>query len=380
MKKAAFFASVIGAVLLLQDAAAAPVFTAHSYPLPQREHPVRLLGGADLTSDGLADLVVLTDAGGVFVFARTAGGSFTPSSAVAHDAVFPYTMALADFSGDGRTDMAYSVATGLRVLLQGGGGFEPGVRIDLGTAAAPRLVDALVAGDFNNDGKPDLAAADNNEANNSTPGNSLFFAAGLGSGNFDTARPRLPAPLWPRRLFGFDANGDGRGEILVGSASGAPAITRYDTAGASFVQHAFASIGLDALAEAAPGDIDGDGKIDLALLFDGRNGPYLRFDRGNNSYAFTIQTTPLPPFPVSGLRLGDFDNDSKADLLLAFQGGGTTVALLRGHGDFTFDAPQNINAGFDAAGLARGDYNSDGKLDFAVIDAAGGRLAVFLQQ
>lgn len=380
MKKAIFSASALLAAVLLQGAAAAPVFTSQSYTLPQREHPARLLGGADLTSDGLADLVVLTDTGGVFVFARTANGSFTQSGAVAHDAVFPYTMAVADFSGDGRSDMAYSVATGLRVLLQSGGGFAPGVRIDLGTTAAPRLVDALVAGDFNNDGKPDLAAADNNEANNSTPGNSLFFAAGLGSGNFDATRPRLPAPLWPRRLFGLDANGDSRGEILVGSASGAPAITRYDTSSASFVQHAFASIGLDALAEAAPGDIDGDGKIDLALLFDGRNGPYLRLDRGNNSYAFTIQTTQLPPFPVSGLRLGDFDNDGKADLLLAFQGGGTTAALLRGRGDFTFDAPQNIDAGCDAAGLARGDYNSDGKLDFAVIDAAGGRLVVFLQQ
>ncbi|MCQ4164465.1 FG-GAP repeat domain-containing protein [Tahibacter harae] len=379
MKKAAISIAAVAAVLL-QSAAAAPVFSAQSYPLAPREHPARLLGGADLTSDGLADLVVLTDSGGVFVFARTAGGTFSGGSSVAHDAVFPYTMALADFNGDGRTDLVYAVATGLRVLLQGSGGFEPGVRIDLGTAAVPRLVEALLAGDFNNDGKPDIAAADNDEANSGTPANSVFFAAGLGGGAFDTARPRLPAPLWPRRLLGLDANGDGRGDILIGAASGAPAITRYDTASAVFVQHAFPSIGLESLAEAAPGDIDGDGKLDLALLIDGRNGSYLRLDRGNGSYAFTTQTTRLPPSAVSGLRLGDFDNDGKADLLLALQGGNAAAAILRGRGDFTFDAPQNLGAGFDAAGLARGDYNSDGRLDFALIDAAAGRLVVFLQQ
>lgn len=378
--KEATFSIALCAAALLHSAAAAPVFTAQSYPLAPREHPARLVGGADLSGDGLADLVVLTDSGGVFVFARTAAGVFSSGGSVAHDAVFPYTMAQADFNGDGRADLVYSVATGLRVLLQSGGGFVPGARIDLGSVAAPRFVEALLAGDLNNDGKPDIAAADNNEANSGTPGDSVFFAAGLGGGSFDTARPRLPAPLWPRRLFGLDANGDGRGDILIGAASGAPAITRYDTTNAVFVQQAFPSIGLESLAEAASGDIDGDGKLDLALLIDGRNGAYLRLDRGNGSYAFATQTMQLPPSAVSGLRLGDFDNDGKADLLLALQAGSAAAAILRGHGDFTFDVPQNIGLGFDADGLTRGDYNSDSKLDFALIDAAGGRLVVFLQQ
>jgi hypothetical protein len=86
------------------------------------------------------------------------------------------------------------------------------------------------------------------------------------------------------------------------------------------------------------------------------------------------------PFAASGVRLGDFDGDGKADVLLALQSNGKpSAAILRGRGDFTFEAPQFIEGGFNAGGLARGHYNGDNKLDFALVDTQDKRIVVYLQ-
>lgn len=80
-----------------------------------------------------------------------------------------------------------------------------------------------------------------------------------------SARTTAPAP-WPRKLFGLDANLDGLGDLLAGSAAGFVGLDRYDTASAAFVYVELAASGLDAINDAASGDINGDGKLDFAVI------------------------------------------------------------------------------------------------------------------
>lgn len=360
---------------------AVPQFSAQSYALGNGRYPVRLVGGADLSGDGLSDLVVMTDDGGVCLFTRRADGSFA-AGFVAQDAMFPYAVAIADFNRDGRVDIAYAVSGGVQLLLQNAGGFTAGALVAAPGDSQGMLVEGLVAGDFNGDGKADLALADNDELATGNPGSSLFIAYGRGDGSFDTSRARAASVIWPRKLFGLDANLDGRGDLLVGSAGGPIGLDRYDTAGTAFVHAEITASGLDSIADAVSGDLNGDGKPDLALLMDSRTGPYLRLDQGDGAFNFTPHPQRIAlPCPASGLRHGDFDNDGKPDLLVALQSGGPAVAaLLHGRGDLTVDPPQLIGGGFAAAGLARGDYDNDGKLDFALIDTRGRTLTVYLQQ
>ena len=272
---------LITLTLAAPAALAAPTFTRRDYPLGQRQYPVRLVGGADLTSDGLADLVAMTDTGGVCVLARRSDGSFAVNI-VANDATFPYAVALGDFNADGRGDIVYAITDGLRVLLQTAGGFSPGVFIGTGVGGTRELVESLVVGDFNGDGRADIAAVDNDEVNTGMPAAHAIAAYGIGNGTFDTSRGGIALSEWPRKLFGIDANADGRPELFAGFAIARMGIARYDTAASAFIYSQLATLGSDAIADASPGDINGDAKTDIALLLDGRTMEWTRIRVANN--------------------------------------------------------------------------------------------------
>src|SRR5207253_8088767 len=66
---------------------------------------------------------------------------------------------------------------------------------------------------------------------------------------------------------------------------------------------------------------------------------------------------------------GDFNSDGKPDLAVA-NSGSTTVSVLLGNGDGTFQAKRDFAAGGEPWSVGVGDFNSDGKLDLAVADRA----------
>ena len=117
----------------------------------------------------------------------------------------PDALVAGDFNGDGRTDLAVanSGSNDVSVLLGNGDGtFQPQVTYAVGSGP-----DALVAGDFNGDGRTDLAVANSGS-------NDVSVLLGNGDGTFQTQvtyavgiaarRPRgrrlqrrRPAPTWP---------------------------------------------------------------------------------------------------------------------------------------------------------------------------------------
>ncbi|HZL98877.1 MAG TPA: VCBS repeat-containing protein [Planctomycetota bacterium] len=133
-----------------------------------------------------------------------------------------------------------------------------------------------------------------------------------------------------------------------------------------------------------PGDIDEDGFVDLITGHFAFGGPAtVTFGTGPGTFgsaqpfaALTIDDRPS--------RLVDLDQDGHLDLL-AFIGQSrvSSVSVLRGHGDGSFDPPIGINGAFEGPiDTDVGDFDADGNLDVAIYNGAfgfwaGSVLAVF---
>jgi hypothetical protein len=112
---------------------------------------------ASLRNDGKLD-VVAADSGGIDILLGNGDGTFGASQTYA--ATGPLSsLTLADFNSDGNRDVASAIPNIGGVALfagNGNGTFQPASNISLPSGMIPLTV---VSGDFNGDGKPDLAAA-----------------------------------------------------------------------------------------------------------------------------------------------------------------------------------------------------------------------------
>ena len=121
---------------------------------------------ADFNGDGILDLVTASGTYGtnnfVSVLLGNGDGTFQPN--VNYTAgTAPAFVALGDYNGDGKIDMAVAneVSNTVSILLGNGDGtFRPNIDFAAGTGA-----NGIAVGDFNGDGRLDLAVADFSSAN-----------------------------------------------------------------------------------------------------------------------------------------------------------------------------------------------------------------------
>jgi hypothetical protein len=120
----------------------------------------------------------------------------------------------------------------------------------------------------------------------------------------------------------------------------------------------------------AVGDLNGDGKLDLAVL--NNSGVSVLFGQGDGALqsAGQYSTGPTPASVASG----DFNGDGQPDLVVANtwlvpgpRGG--TVSLLLNQGGGVFQLKTNYGGVLNPVFVAAADLNNDGKLDLAVADA-----------
>ncbi|MBL8211574.1 MAG: VCBS repeat-containing protein [Bryobacterales bacterium] len=299
---------------------------------------------ADFDGDGLTDIV--TSSLMLQLRKGRRDGTFEAPVALARrsGSGFPaWDLAVADFDQDGRLDLV----SGSMVLLNRGNGEFALSRLEAGLEPV-----YLVAGDWNGDRKPDLAASN---------GTQLVTLAGVGDGTFGAARV-VPGPGRLGFLQTSDFNGDGRADLSATmSASGAVSDGVMVLIGAgdgSFLPRF-------PLAAAAPvlyhavGDWNGDSRPDVVMGVRGSNRLAIHF--GTAEGAFREGPT-LPGIQAMTLALADYDGDGRLDIAAA-EAEQNRIVVVSNPGSGIFAPPLAFATGQDPRGLIGADLNGDGKPD-----------------
>jgi hypothetical protein len=298
----------------------------------------------------------------------------------------PSSVAAGDFEGNGHLDLALATETFTMA------GTFSSVSVLLGNGAATFHVGqsyfapfghrAVAVGDFNGDGNLDLAVA--SEAGNE-PG-TLSILLGNGDGTFQDALIYTAGDS-PSSVAVGDFNGDGYLDLAVVNnalAGGTPSVMIFLGNGDGTLQEArsYTADGFYPQAVAA-GDFDGDGRLDIVVANGAYNQPgpgKMSVLLGNGDGTFrAAESYAVEPGPQS-VAVGDFDGDGRLDVAVAGFNPMTsegTVAILRGHGDGTFQAAQNYAAGSGASSVVAADFNRDGYPDLAVA-TFNGTVSIFL--
>lgn len=275
-----------------------------------------------------------------------------------------------DLNGDGVLDLAGPGANGAAVMLGNADGtFRARVNYPTGGQSQD-----LAAGDFNSDGKQDLAVTINSALI------SLSLLTGNGDGTFN------PPVNFPNTT-GFDApvivatdvNNDTRLDLLIAHTLAcftAPCVATDDLTimlgnGDGTFQSSQMDVGIG-MSEIAVGDFNRDGFKDLAMS---GSSARLYLLRGNGDGTFVQEPTQtlIPGENHLGedgtdIDVGDFNRDGIQDLVVAVSLNGSRTVILIGNGDGTFRAPHIITEPDIRIPhyQAVADYNGDGSQDLAL--------------
>ena len=267
----------------------------------------------------------------------------------------PYTLAVGDFNNDGKLDVAVANtnSSDVSILLgKGDGTFQAPIN-----TSVPGEVGFIAAGDFDKDGKLDLAVL---SYQNSAWGISIF--PGKGDGTFGTPTTFASGGNGP--LAAADVNNDGNLDLVLanGAASKLTVFLRNGNGTFQAPLTQTVSGGTDMVIA----DFNGDGKLDVALS----NSPDVNILLGKGDGTFQTGTVYPAGVPTSAMTVGDFNGDGKPDIAVANQ---TAFSVLINRGDGTFNpaAVYGRPVG-QVAGIATGDFDGDSTKDIALADAYGG--------
>ena len=363
-------------------------------PVPDSNWPeaVTIVAG-DFNGDGIKDFAVgLWDNSGtqgIEVFISRGDGSLMPPVGYGTGGGME-NVALGDFNGDGKLDIAAADSNnGTVQIFFGNGDGTFTVAGSYPTSEGNMYPWNIVTGDFNKDGHTDIAV------NNSSEGcANIAILLNDGTGNFLSATT-YPLSSWGGGLAAGDLNGDGYTDLVAPLYdTDQVAVLLANTDGTLQPESDFpllnGNVGYWGPQYATLADLNGDGKLDMAVGIEawcdcsGNQGIAVALGNGDGTfqtpslYSTTNQNYYEHSYPWPAyIQAADINGDGVPDLVYT-NDEYSTVGVLFGNGNGTFGSPHEYPAGGDAYGIAVADVNGDGALDVVSADYDSNEVTVLL--
>ena len=352
-----------------------------------------VINRGDFNKDGILD-VITGNYGptGLTVYFGNPDGTLRPG--ISSPAPTAYDIGLGDFNHDGEIDVAVlsygPTGTGdeVQIMLGNGDGtFRLGQLLNIPPSTNP--ASSLTVADFNGDGLLDLAVG----------GDTIYFYAGKGDGTFSPTVTEPPgAQNWVRLVRVGDFDGDGRPDVAL--TDGFSIWVLFNNGNFNFTPvqvRSFTLAELNGEITFTPQDVNQDGNTDLIFSYDPCPQPP-NPDKGINpgcpSWVVLLSDGASRSFHQSGsftgdtsyatfyaLKAADIDGDGIKDIVaVATNFGIWEVAAWLGNPDGSYsNTPLTFPTGSSGtADLVVGDFNRDGRPDLAIVNVSISSMATML--
>ena len=288
----------------------------------------------------------------------------------------PVAVAIGDFNGDGKPDLAVanSGSDNVSILLnKGDGTFQSAMNFTTGPSPA-----VLATGDYNGDHRLDLVSISPGDPSKGTHG-TVSLLLGNGDGTFRSAA-QIPAGPFPLSVATGDLNGDQKLDLIIGDQSTDTLSVLLGNGDGTFQSAKTITLGSGgSVSSIVVAEFNADNKPDVVAAVTDPVTPAnsgLRILLGNGDGSFQPAAAVADSNHGGYLLARDFNEDHKLDLVVRSHVGPPPgcqefcisvdiTNLYRGKGDGTFDSGIRVAIQIFSAGgnIAVGDFNSDSKLD-----------------
>jgi hypothetical protein len=285
----------------------------------------------------------------------------------------PLSVVVGDFNHDGRLDLAVanSGTDNIGVLFgNDNGAFSSPTPYSTGSGSDPC---SLATGDFNNDDQLDIAIAN-------LDSNSFSVLLGCGNGTFFSPLNYFIADgSHPLSIAVGDFNNDSRLDIIVANSAIDNVGVFLGYVSESFLNATVYSTGPSSRpVSIAIGDFDNDTRLDVVVANNGTGNIMILFGSGYGTFvSHTSYSTGNSSYSCA-VAVGDFNNDSRLDIVVA-NSGTNNVGIFLSNGTGTFSNQTTYSTGPDSQpySVAVLDFDNDTRLDIAVANYGSNNMVVF---